>query len=140
MGIIVLVVGLALVVGVSCWKVNSRLAGRMQTLERDMRQMSEALSQMAEAQMKMLQKYTAAIGGLEERIMELSMPSQDARLPLERRHQVLALARQGMAPEEIVKRLGAPIGETETILNLQKYMAAENGRPAPGSGRVRKHA
>ena len=87
-----------------------------------MQHFSEVVSQMAEVQMKTFEKHSARFEDLEERIMELSVPSHDSNLPLERRHQVLALARQGVALEDIVKRLKAPVGEAELILNLRKYM------------------
>jgi len=103
---------------------------RIQSLEQDLLSYSEAMSQMAEMQMKAHQKLSGNLADLEERIMDLSVPSQNVDLPLERRHQVLTLARQGVALEDIVKRLKAPVGEAELILNLQKYMGGEKSRSA----------
>jgi hypothetical protein len=110
------------------------LARRNQSLERELQRISGAMSQMAELQMKAHQRHTTRIADLEERIMELSVPSHDSNLPLERRHQVLALARQGVNTQDIAKRLKAPVGETELILNLRKYMGAES---AP-AGKIQK--
>lgn len=53
------------------------------------------------------------------------MPSADAPLPLERRHQVLTLARKGVSAEEISRRLNIPKGEAELILSLRKYVDAK---------------
>jgi hypothetical protein len=72
--------------------------------------------------------------------MELSVPSHDSSLPLERRHQVVALSRQGIGLEDIVKRLKAPVGEAELILNLQKYMGGETSQSARMNQKVRNYA
>jgi hypothetical protein len=112
------------------WIIKVRWTGRIQALERDLLHFSETMSQMVEVQMNAQQKFSGCLEDLEERIMELSVPSHDADLPLERRHQVLALARQGVSLEEIVKRLKAPAGEAELILNLSKYMGREGSREA----------
>lgn len=134
-----LVVGLALSAGIYCRYTCKGLDARIQGLERDLHCISDVVTQMAEAQIKTFQKHSAGLEGLEERIMELSVPSQDSSLPLERRHQVLALARQGVGLEDIVKRLKAPVGEAEVILNLQKYMGAENARSVTARRQVRHH-
>ena len=117
-------------VGIFHWITKRKLVKQIQSLEQDLLTYSEAMSQMVEVQMKAHQKYSSNLADLEERIMDLSVPSQDPDLPLERRHQVLALARQGIALEDIVKRLKAPIGEAELILNLQKYKGGEKSRSA----------
>ncbi len=116
--------------GIFHWTIEKKLVRRIQSLEQDLLTYSEAMSQMAEMQMKAHQKISGNLADLEERIMDLSVPSQNADLPLERRHQVLALARQGVALEDIVKRLKAPVGEAELILNLRKYMGGEKSRSA----------
>lgn len=137
---ILLAAGLALSAGIYCRYTFKGLDARVQRLERDLRHISDAVSQMADAQIKSFQKHSAGLEGLEARIMELSVPSRDSSLPLERRHQVLTLARQGLPLEEIVKRLKAPIGEAEVILNLQKYMGAENAQSQTAQRQVRHHA
>ena len=113
---------------------------RIQTLERELQHISEAMSQMAEIQMQTHQKYSACFGEVEERLMELSVPSQDTSLPLERRHQVLALARQGVGLEDIAKRLKAPVGEAELILNLRKYTGGEGSPAGKINRQVRQYA
>jgi hypothetical protein len=120
--------------------MRKKLFTRIQTLERDLQSISSVVSQMIETQMKTHHKYTANLENLEERILELSVPSHDVSLPLERRHQVLALARQGIGLEEIVKRLRAPAGEAELILNLGKYMNADNPQNAKINERVGQYA
>ncbi|HTY60980.1 MAG TPA: hypothetical protein VMG30_01860 [Acidobacteriota bacterium] len=130
--------GLVLVVGI-IWGIKSRnMTVRIRDLERELQQVSDMMTQMAEVQIQSFQKYSASFEALEERIMELSLPSQDTSSPLERRHQVLALSRQGVALKEIVKRLKAPAGEAEVILNLQKYMAGDPSRSLTAE-QVRTH-
>jgi hypothetical protein len=111
--------------------MKKKYLARIQKLERELQGISGLMSQMMEEQMKAHRKYAANIENLEGRIMELSIPSHDSNLPLERRHQVLTLARQGVGLDEIVKRLKAPMGEAELILNLGRYMgsnAAQNAK------------
>jgi len=123
-----------------CWSVVRKMVRRMQTLERDLQRISDAMSQMAEIQMNTHKKFTAHFEDMEERIMELSIPSQDSGLPLERRHQVLSLARQGVRLEDIARRLKAPVGEAELILNLGKYAGGENAPEHKTSRQVRQYA
>ena len=117
---IFLVVAMTGISAAFCWKITRTAAARAEALERDLGRISDAINQMADIQMKTHQKSSARFEEIEERLMELSVPSQDSSLPLERRHQVLTLARQGVALEDIVKRLKAPVGEAELILNLRK--------------------
>jgi hypothetical protein len=120
--------------------LNRKLLERIRVLERDLQGYSEVMSKMAEVQIQTHRKFSACFEDLEERIMELSVPSSNPDLPLERRHQVLALARQGVELEEIVKRLKAPVGEAELILNLQKYRGGVSSRPAKANPQVNPHA
>ncbi len=108
-----------------CWSAMRKMLQRIQTLEQELRRASDAVSQLAEIQMQSHKKSSGRLEEMEERIMELSIPSHDSNLPLERRHQVLALSRQGVPLEDIVKRLKAPVGEAELILNLSKYTGGE---------------
>ena len=135
-----LVFALAVSGGVCQRIFNRRLVRRIQDLEQDLQHISDVVSQMAELQVKTFEKHSASFENLEERIMELSVPSHDSSLPLERRHQVLALSRQGVPLEDIVKRLKAPVGEAELILNLRKYMGGESAPSMKINGQTRKHA
>jgi hypothetical protein len=126
--------------GIFHWITNRRLTGRVRALEQNLQHLSDVVSQMADVQLTTFPKHTASLEDLEERIMELSVPSHDSSLPLERRHQVLALSRQGVGLDEIVKRLKAPVGEAELILNLQKYMGGEAPRSGKMNEQVRKYA
>lgn len=105
-----------------------KIMERIQALEMDLRGFSDLISKVAEVQSKDYETFSRRFEDLDERIMELSVPVRDPDLPLERRHQVLALARQGVVLEDIVKRLKAPVGETELILNLHKYRNGAAGR------------
>jgi hypothetical protein len=137
---VLLIAGLTVSAGFYCRYINKGLSARIQGLERDLQCISDVMTQMAEVQVRAFQKHTVGLEGLEERIMELSVPSHDSTMPLERRHQVLALARQGAGLEDIVKRLKAPAGEAEVILNLQKYMTPENSRIPTSHRQVKTHA
>lgn len=113
---------------------------RIQALEQDLQNICVVVSQMAEMQVKSHRKCSASVENLEERIMELSIPTNDSALPLERRHQVLTLARRGMALNDIVKRLKAPVGEAELILNLGEYVKTEGHLKEGNEGQVRQYA
>ena len=95
---------------------------RIQALEGELAQLSEAICQMAEMQTSAHQRVSGTLGDLEERLLDLAIPAQDSNLPLEKRHQVLALARKGMGLDDIVKRLKVPRGEAELILSLRRYL------------------
>jgi hypothetical protein len=123
-----------------CWNITRKMIRRLEIVERDLQRVSDGMSQLMELQMKTHQKFSTHFDDMEERIMELSVPSQDSNLPLERRHQVLALARQGVELEEIVKRLKAPVGEAQLILNLSKYMGGESAPAGKIHGQVRQYA
>ncbi len=126
--------------GAVYYLLERRYGRRIKTLERDLQSFSEAMCQLAEIQMKSQQKVSGNLGDLEERILQLSIPSEDSRLPLERRRQVLTLARKGVAVEEITKRLNVPRGEAELILNLRKYTNPAAPRATKSNGELRRHA
>jgi hypothetical protein len=125
-----LVVAVAAYVCVVHWILQKKFMKRLEALERDLLGFSDMMSQMTEIQMKIQKNFSANFEDLEERILELSVPSQDSDLPLERRHQVLTLARKGLGLKEITKRLKAPVGEAELVLNLSKYVGGESSRSA----------
>jgi hypothetical protein len=122
---VVLFIAMTLYAGVLYRTYKNKLLERIQLLERSLQGFSDVISQMAEIQTKAAQKSAGKFEDIEERIMDLSIPSQDANLPVERRRQVLALARQGVPLEDIAKRLKAPVGEAELILNLSRYLDGE---------------
>ncbi len=138
---ILLIFGVTTLQGYLCYFFLQRSWGkRILELERDLRQCSDAMCQMAEMQMKSYQKLCGSLGDMEERIMDLSLPSEDPDLPLERRHKVLALARKGTPIEEIVKRLNMPRGEAELILNLRGFVDSKAPKAARTAGEARHHA
>ncbi len=112
---------------------------RIEVLERELRQLSEALCEMAETQMKAYEKVTVNIGHIEERMLDLAVPSSDSAPPLERRHHVLALANKGVALEEIARRLKIPRGEAELILGLRKYAGRAVLREPVDAGEVKRY-
>jgi hypothetical protein len=132
----ILFMAVALFAGTSYWIYRNKLLVRIQLLERNLQGFSDVISQMAEIQTQALQKSACRFEDIDERIMDLSIPSQDANLPIERRHQVLALARQGVPLEDIARRLKAPVGEAELIINLSKYMGGERRSSAQAKEQV----
>jgi hypothetical protein len=107
---------------------DKKLGSRVRTLERELLSYSETMCQTAQNLREDCQKLKAQVSELEERILELAAPNSNPRLPLERRHQVLSLARNGATMEDIVKRLNLPQGEAELILNLKQYADASASR------------
>jgi hypothetical protein len=103
---------------------------RIEVLERDLHAISGTVCELTEMQMQSFQKVSASISEIEERVLDLSLPSQDSSAPLERRRRVLALAGKGTPVEEIVKKTSVPRGEAELILNLQRCRnaAAKTGK------------
>jgi hypothetical protein len=131
-----------LIVGGSALHVITKrnMINRIQALEADLRGFAEVVSKVAEVQAKDYAAFSSRFEDLDERIMELSVPVRDPDLPLERRHQVLALARQGVDLQDIVKRLKAPAGETELILNLHKYRNGATGRSSKAKEQAVRYA
>jgi hypothetical protein len=114
---------------------------RVRALEDDLQRFSDAMFQMAEIQMKAYRKFSDGFGDVEERLLELSIPSRDGKLPLDRRHNVLALARKGVAVDDIAKRLSVPRGEAELILSLRKYMdSAKAAHETKPEGALKQYA
>ncbi len=94
---------------------------RFRILKNEVARFSEDLIQMLELQADVYRRVCRNMRDIEEKVLDLSIPALDAPLPLERRHHVLALARKGMAPDEISRRLNMPRGEAELILSLRKF-------------------
>ena len=126
---------------------------RIKNLERDLQAFSATMNQMAEIQMKSYQKVSGNISEIEERLLDLAIPSEGSNLPLERRRRVVAMAGKGASVDEIAKQASVPRGEAELILSLQKCRSAaasqaharpgrrSGGRPAPAAeGEVKPHA
>ncbi|MBP1597048.1 MAG: hypothetical protein H6Q05_2425 [Acidobacteria bacterium] len=111
----------ALLSALSCSALGLIWRRRLEALKKELSRLSEDLLQMVELQMDTYHHVRRSVTDLEEKIIELSLPSSDVPLPLERRHQVLTLARKGVAVDEIAHRLNMPKGEAELILNLRRY-------------------
>jgi hypothetical protein len=137
---VTLIAAISTLACIGFWARSRKLARQIHTLEQNLQEVSEMVSQMAETQMKGYQKQSARIEEMEERLMELSVPHHNSSMPLERRHKVLALARQGVALEDIVKRLKAPVGETEMIINLHKYTIGAGSRSKGMNNQVKNYA
>jgi hypothetical protein len=97
---------------------------RSASIRGELTRLSEDMTQMIELQAEVYCKVRRSLTDIEERITGLTVPSSDEALPLERRYQVLALARKGVPVEEISSRLNVPRGEADLILQLRRYMDA----------------
>jgi hypothetical protein len=102
---------------------------RFLALQEKMKRFSDDLLQVVELQSDIYRRVCRGLNDVEEKVLELSVPSSDAPLPLERRHQVLTLARKGVSVDEMARRLNMPRGEAELILSLRKYMEAKPDEP-----------
>jgi hypothetical protein len=124
--------GAALIAAGSCLLMWQLWRRRFRALQAEVKSLSEDLLQGIELQSEMYRIIRRGLHGVEERVLELSVPSSDAPLPLERRHQVLTLARRGISTDEIASRLNMPRGEAELILNLRRFAdASEEGAKPP---------
>ena len=138
---LLIIAGITAVQGLACYLYFQwRWSKRLGKLERDLQLFSDVVLQMAEIQMKSYSKLSGDLGEVEEKIMDLALPTQDCNLPLERRHHVLTLARKGVPIEEIVKRLNVPRGEAELILNLRRYVDVSTPRAAHAVAEVTPYA
>ena len=108
---------------------------RCALLKREMGQISDGVSQMATLQLDLYRKVTRNIHDVEDRVLDLSAPSGDSSLPLERRHRVMRLSGKGLSVQEISDRLKVPSCEVELILNLRKFADVNGGKPKPAGPR-----
>ena len=115
--------GITALLGVAILYFASRkkMQRRIEALELEMSRYAEVVARIADVQSKTFEKFSGRFEEIDERVLDLSVPSQSPEMPLEKRHQVLSLARRGVPMEEIVERVKAPVGEAELILNLRKY-------------------
>ena len=119
---------------------RKKLLRRIEILERNTARYADAIDKMADVQSKTLEKFSRRFEELEERLLDLSVPSWDPEMPLEKRHRVLTLAKQGVPMDEIVERVKAPVGEAELILNLRKYQRGmKNGSASAPRASARTH-
>ena len=134
------VIGISALQGMFGYLLLRKWSRRLHNLEQDLQQFSAAMCQMAEIQMKSYRKLTGNLGDMEERIMDLAVPSSDSNAPLEKRHQVLALASKGIPVDDIVKRLNVPRGEAELILNLRRMIDVGTPKVTKVAREVRQYA
>lgn len=113
---------------------------RMVALERDLQTCTEAICQMADNQMATRRKLSGAVAELEDKVVQMAAPARKPGVDLDRRHRVLRLAGNGVAVEDISRRLKVPRGEAELILNLRKYVEAGTALRPASNGDVKNHA
>jgi hypothetical protein len=135
-----LVAVLAVTIGAIHWITQKKLNARIKSLEQELQTFSDVVVQLVEIQTQSHSQVTTSLEDLEERLLDMSVPSQDANSALERRHKVLTLARQGVSAEDISKRLGTPVGEAELMLKLRKFRGANLSNPIPVSQKVNPYA
>lgn len=120
--------GACLILAILSWR-------RCAHLRREMGQISDGVSQMATLQLELYRKVTRNIHDVEDRVLDLSAPSCDPSLPLERRHRVMRLSGKGLSVQEISERLNLPTCEVELILSLRKFAGVKGNTPkAAGQG------
>jgi len=140
LGCFSLYVGLAALLTAGGCLVSLQLWRRpFRTLRREVMRFSEDLFQMADLQKDLYHRICRDLNGIEERVLDLAVPSSDGPLPLERRHQVLTLARRGVDLDEISRRLNMPRGEAELIVRLRKYVETRQP-PEHASGAPKRQA
>ena len=113
---------------------------RVRLLEGDLQEILDAMCQMAELHGEEYHKVVRDVGDIEEKLLDLAVPLRDSTIPLEQRHQIIALARKGVAKEEIAKRLNVPTGEAELVLSVRKYAEATPARPSKATGELKRYA
>lgn len=113
---------------------------RLQALERDLQAFSGAMCQMAEIQMKSYQKLSGELSEIEERILDLAIPSESTNLPMERRRRVVALASEGSSVEEIAKRANVSRGEAELVMSLQRFKGSAVPQSPKANGDSKPYA
>jgi hypothetical protein len=120
----------------SCLILQFVWSRRVCALKKEMARVSDDLLQIVELQSDVYRRVRQGLSEVEEKVLELSVPTADAPLPLERRHQVLTLARKGVSADEIARRLNMPKGEAELIMNLRRYVDAQTPETAPAPPRT----
>jgi hypothetical protein len=125
---------------VTCLILHFVWRRRLHALERDLQTCTEAICQIADTHMTSQQKMAGTITELEEKIVELTAPERRTGTDLDKRHRVLRLARNGVALDDISKRLKLPRGEAELILSLRKYVEMGAVQNQTSRGDVKSHA
>ncbi len=128
--------GTSLIVAGVCLILLRGWRRRSLALQEEVRRLSEDLLEAIQLQSDMYGRVCRSLKDVEERVLELSVPSAEAPLPLERRHQVLTLARRGVSTDEIASRLNMPKGEAELILNLSRFVETGNDTSKPSVSRT----
>jgi hypothetical protein len=113
---------------------------RLHELERDLQTCTDAICQIADTHMTSQRRMAGAITELEKKIVELTAPERRTGTDLDKRHRVLRLARNGVALDDISKRLKLPRGEAELILRLRKYVEMGPVQNQTSRGDVKSHA
>jgi len=111
---------------------------RFLALKHELAEVSENLMQMAELQTDVYRRVAGNLNDIEEKVLDLSVPASEGVLPLERRHQVITLARKGVGVDEIAHRLSMPKGEVDLILSLRKFAKA-TPHPPRSQGKVQEY-
>jgi len=89
----------------ACLVPQSLWRRRHNSLRQEMTRLSEDLIQLVELQAQVYKRIRDDINDLEGKVLDLAAPTSESPLPLQRRHQVLTLARKGIPVEEIARRL-----------------------------------
>lgn len=139
-GLPILLGALALLCAVAGLLLHRIWQRRFLALKQEMERFADDLLQAVELQSELHRRISRGLSEVEGRILEWSAPSSETPPPLERRHQVLTLARKGISADEIARRLNLPKGETDLIMSLRKYMDAKAPEKLPATALAGAHA
>jgi hypothetical protein len=115
------------------------LRRRFQSLKKDLAGFSGDLLEMIELQSEVNRRISRSVNDVEEKVLNLAVPSSDETRPLERRYQVMALARKGMPSGEIAERLNMSKGEADLILRLRNYVDRNGKRSRKNNGAAKSY-
>ncbi len=128
-----------LAMAATCVALHLAWRRRLRRLERDLQTCTEAICQMADTHMSSHRRLSETLAETEEKLQELTVPSRSSGVTLDKRHRVLRLARNGVAVDDISRRLKLPRGEAELILSLRKYVETAPAQSAAVNGDSKSH-
>jgi|WetSurSiteA1Bulk_404760.scaffolds.fasta_scaffold122979_2 hypothetical protein len=119
--------------------VHRSWARRVRSLEQDLEALNASVERMNESQWLSQEQTSRGLAEVEERLMELAVPSGASDMPLERRHRVLSLAKQGASVDQISRTLNVPRCEADLILSLQSFASSASSLAGKAGGDPIRH-
>ena len=101
--------------------ISRKFEANLETRQELLQQITAKLDQRIQEAQALFNRLEIEFARMESDKIPVHYPAAPAPRPQAGDHQkVLLLARKGLTPSEIAKRLKRPVGEVELILNLQK--------------------